>query len=145
MTWCTVLPLSSVILELFEIVTISSRGFATLLLRSRESPFWYSGAHRRARLGQLLPRTLLTSVFQFFGLIYPRVFFRSGVLPATGKQNSLPSPSSRPRHPLPSRHLPSRHPLPSRQLLVEWPWTSLLLALCPQALRQPIASPCSVC
>jgi hypothetical protein len=65
--------------ELFAIVTISSRGFATLLLRSRASPFWYSGAHSRTRLGQLFPRALLTSVFQFFmqvefpfGLIYPQ-------------------------------------------------------------------------
>jgi hypothetical protein len=59
-------------LELF------ARGFATLLLHSRVSLFWYSGAHSRARLGQLIPRALLTSVFQFFmqvefpfGLIYP--------------------------------------------------------------------------
>ena len=35
--------------ELFEIVIISSRGFATLLLRSRASPVWYSRAHIVAR------------------------------------------------------------------------------------------------
>jgi hypothetical protein len=35
--------------ELFEIVIISSRGFATLLLRSRASLVWYSRAHILAR------------------------------------------------------------------------------------------------
>jgi hypothetical protein len=50
------------IMELFETVTISSRGFATLLLRSRASPFWYSGAHSHATLGQLFSRALLGKV-----------------------------------------------------------------------------------
>jgi hypothetical protein len=64
--------------ELFEIVIISSRGFATLLLRSWTSSFWYSGAHSLAILAQLMPRALLTPVILlflqvvfFFGLIYP--------------------------------------------------------------------------
>jgi hypothetical protein len=48
--------------ELFEIVTFSSCGFATLLLRSCASPFWYSGAHSRAILEQLMPRALLPSI-----------------------------------------------------------------------------------
>jgi hypothetical protein len=48
--------------ELFEFVTFSSRGFATLLHRSRASPVWYSGAHSRARLGQLMPRALLPCI-----------------------------------------------------------------------------------
>lgn len=48
--------------ELFEFVTFSSRGFATLLLCSCASPFWYSGAHSHARLGQLMPHALLPSI-----------------------------------------------------------------------------------
>lgn len=47
-------------MELFEFVTFSSRGFATLLLRSYVSSFWYSGTHSCARLGQLMPLRSVT-------------------------------------------------------------------------------------
>jgi hypothetical protein len=58
--------------ELFEFITFSSCGFATLLLRSCVSPFWYSGDHSRARLGQLMSRALLTSVLLLFmQVVYP--------------------------------------------------------------------------
>jgi hypothetical protein len=80
--------------ELFEIVIISSRDFAALLLRSWTSPFWYSGAHSRAILGQLMPRALLTSVMLLFlqvvfsfGLIYPLPDF-----PSSCARELLPTP-----------------------------------------------------
>jgi hypothetical protein len=80
--------------ELFEIVIISSRGFATLLLRSWTSPFWYSGAHTLAILAQLMPSALLTPVMLlflqvvfFFGLIYPLPDF-----PSSCARELLPTP-----------------------------------------------------
>jgi hypothetical protein len=74
--------------ELFEIVIISSRGFAPLVLRSRASPVWYYGAHSLASLGHLIPRPLLTYVLQIlmpvvfpFGLTYPYGFLALGWQP----------------------------------------------------------------
>jgi hypothetical protein len=48
--------------ELFEIVIISSRGFAILLLRSWISSFCYSVAHSLAILAQLMSSALLASI-----------------------------------------------------------------------------------
>jgi hypothetical protein len=45
-------------MELFEIVTISSRGFTSLLLRSYTSLVWYYRAQSHARLGLLIFRPL---------------------------------------------------------------------------------------
>jgi hypothetical protein len=44
--------------ELFEIVTISSRGFTSLLLCSYTLLVWYYGAQSHARLGLLIFRPL---------------------------------------------------------------------------------------
>jgi hypothetical protein len=46
------------IVELFEFVTISSRGFATLSLRSRASLVWYYGGNTHASLVLLMSRAL---------------------------------------------------------------------------------------
>jgi hypothetical protein len=143
--------------ELFEIVTISSRGFATLLLHSRASPFWYSGAHSRARLGQLFPRALLTSVFQFFGLIYPQGVLALGCSSCHQKTELAPPCATRglatrwSRSRLPPyacdaacfqlRALPSpssrpRHPLPAAP--ARWPRHPLPAARWPR--RHPLLS-----
>jgi hypothetical protein len=57
--------------ELFEFVTISSRGFATILLRSCASPIWYYAAHIYAILGLLFSRALLPSMNCGKSQVYP--------------------------------------------------------------------------
>jgi hypothetical protein len=60
--------------ELFEFVTLSSRGFATILLRSCASPIWYYAAHIRAILGLLFSPALLPCVFlRLMKFVYPFV------------------------------------------------------------------------
>jgi hypothetical protein len=82
--------------ELFEIVTFSSRGFATLLLRSCASPFWYSGAHSRAILGQLMPGDLLPSIRYGKSQFYP-CFNHVGATPELKGRGSLEAAKPRSR------------------------------------------------
>jgi hypothetical protein len=57
--------------ELFEFVTLSSRGFAIILLRSCVSPIWYYTAHIHAILGLLFFRALLPSMSYGKSQVYP--------------------------------------------------------------------------
>jgi hypothetical protein len=93
--------------ELFEFVTISSRGFATILLRSCASPIWYYAAHICAILGLLFFRTLLPSMN----------CGKSQVCPCCNHDASSPSPA-------PPIIFPKASSTSwiSREPLRPWPW-----------------------
>jgi hypothetical protein len=95
------------LMELFEFVTISSRGFATILLRSCASPIWYYAAHICAILGLLFFRTLLPSMN----------CGKSQVCPCCNHDASSPSPA-------PPIIFPKASSTSwiSREPLRPWPW-----------------------
>jgi hypothetical protein len=96
--------------ELFEFVTLSSRGFATILFRSCASPIWYYAAHISAILGLLFFRALLPSIsygksqvcpflpaLPFHGAASLSTLLWSASWPAWLPRPSASSPPGRPR------------------------------------------------